>query len=46
MKKGAPQNAVIIPTGISVGAIIVLATVSEQIKKHAPNKAEDGSNAL
>ena len=34
------------PTGISVGAITVLATVSQMIKKLAPNSMEAGINIL
>ena len=42
MKKGAPKVAVTAPTGSSVGAAIVLAMVSEAIKKHAPMSADAG----
>ena len=38
--------AVIIPTGISVGAMRVLATVSQTIKKLAPNSMEAGIRIL
>lgn len=46
MKKGAPTNAVTAPTGISDGAIIVLAKVSESVKKIAPIKKEYGITNL
>jgi hypothetical protein len=42
MKKGAPINAVMTPTGNSLGEMIVLATVSAAIRKTAPPKAETG----
>ena len=38
--------AVIMPTGISVGAIRVLAKVSQIIRKLAPKKIDAGNNIL
>lgn len=46
MKKGPPNNAVIIPTGISIGEIIVLAIVSANIINILPSKADPGSSIL
>ena len=45
-KNGPPSMAVIIPTGISVGARRVLAKVSQITKKLAPNKVEAGIRTL
>ena len=42
MKKGPPKAAVITPTGNSIGARIVLARVSDAIRKEAPSNAEAG----
>jgi len=39
MKNGPPQKAVIIPIGISSGAIKIRAIASAQTKKIPPNKA-------
>ena len=38
--------AVIMPTGISVGAMIVRATVSQRTRKLAPKKIDAGNNSL
>ena len=46
MKKGPPNKAVIIPTGISVGDIIVLAIVSVKIINIPPTNAEAGISIL
>lgn len=46
MKKGPPKSAVITPTGISTGDIIVLAIVSAKIINIPPISAEDGNNIL
>jgi len=43
IKNGAPQSAVIIPTGISVGDKTVLATVSAHTKKIPPANADVGN---
>ena len=45
-KNGPPNIAVIIPTGISVGAMMVLAIVSQIIKKLAPNSIDTGIRIL
>lgn len=42
-KKGPPHNAVIIPTGNSVGATAVLASVSAKIRKIAPDNVAAGT---
>ena len=42
MKNGAPKNAVIIPTGSSVGEIIVRAIVSVHTKNIPPTNADEG----
>jgi hypothetical protein len=42
MKKGAPISAVIAPTGISIGAKAVLATVSATTRRVAPVSAAAG----
>ena len=46
MKNGAPSTEVIIPTGISVGAAMVLAAVSHSIRNVAPPKKEYGRRLL
>ena len=46
MKKGPPNIAVMIPTGISVGASKVRANVSQIIKKLAPNNMDVGISIL
>lgn len=43
IKNGAPIAEVIIPTGISAGLIIILATVSAKIKNMAPPNIDAGS---
>ena len=43
MKTGPPITAVIIPTGISVGDMMVLATVSQITSSTPPDKNEHGS---
>lgn len=45
-KKIPPIVAVIIPTGISTGAMIVLDSVSAAVKKVAPRRNEHGSIIL
>ena len=45
-KKGPPSMAVIMPTGISVGARRVLAKVSHITKKLAPNRVDAGISIL
>ena len=45
-KNGPPNIAVMIPTGISVGAMMVLAIVSQMIKKLAPNSIDTGIRIL
>jgi len=42
MKIGAPINDVTIPTGISAGEMIVLASVSDTSKNNAPSKIVQG----
>ena len=42
MKNGAPESAVIMPTGASPEPIITLATASHIIRKEAPTMAEVG----
>ena len=46
MKNGAPIADVIIPTGSSAGAIIILDTKSEDMIKIAPKRAEPGIKYL
>lgn len=46
MKNGPPNSAVIIPTGISIGEIIVLAIVSANIINIAPSSADAGRRIL
>jgi len=46
MKNGPPQKAVIIPIGISCGAIIMRAKASAQTKNIPPNKALTGITYL
>lgn len=41
-KNTPPQEAVIIPTGISIGAKIVLDTVSAAVRNDAPRRKEQG----
>ena len=41
-KNTPPQDAVIIPTGISIGAKIVLDTVSAAVRNDAPRRKEHG----
>ena len=45
-KNGPPSIAVIIPTGISVGAMIILASVSHKTRKLAPKNMDAGNNIL
>ena len=45
-KKGPPNKAVIIPTGISIGEIIVRAMVSANTIKMPPINAEAGRRIL
>ena len=42
MKKGAPRNAIIIPTGSSYGAKTTLASVSQRVTNAAPKRAHKG----
>ena len=42
-KKGAPQKAVTMPTGSSVGLTTVLATRSARMRKAAPTRADMGN---
>lgn len=46
MKKGAPKNEVIIPTGISAGEIIVLEIISAKTRKTPPKNVEEIINNL
>ena len=46
IKAGAPIIAVIIPTGISVGATIFLAIVSQAVKNAPPASAHAGKTIL
>ena len=46
MKKGPPNKAVIIPTGISMGDITVRAMVSAKIINMPPAKADAGNSIL
>lgn len=46
IKNGPPNNAVIIPTGISIGEIIVLAMVSAKIINIPPINPEEGNSIL
>lgn len=45
-KNTPPQEAVIIPTGISIGEKIVLDTVSAAVRNDAPRRKEDGRMIL
>ena len=46
IKKGAPRNAIMIPTGSSYGAKTTLASVSHSETKPAPNKAHRGNRCF
>ena len=45
MKNGPPSSAVTTPTGISVGAMMVRAKVSQMTRKAPPRKKDPGINS-
>lgn len=46
MKHGPPMSAVITPTGISVGAITVLARASQRTRNAPPSSKHEGITIL
>ena len=45
-KNGPPSSAVITPTGISAGAMMVLETASQSVRNMPPNRRDAGARYL